>query len=62
MGGFKTEMPGWSRTMTPDVYRHLAQHWGRKGFPYKANNRVQDQKREYYPNDDTLLLRCIFSP
>jgi hypothetical protein len=39
----------------------LPQRWGRKGFPYKANNRVQDQKREYYPNDDTLLLRCIFS-
>src|SRR6266849_10960187 len=38
----------------------LPQHWGRKGFPYKANNRVQDQKREYYPNDDTLLLLASF--
>jgi len=25
---------------------------GRNGFPYKAKDRVQDQKREYYPNDD----------
>src|SRR5229473_6330371 len=41
--------PGWSRPMTPDVYRAtMPQHWGREGFPYKANNRVQDQKREYY--------------
>ncbi|MGO9072655.1 MAG: hypothetical protein ACLQEI_00565, partial [Terriglobales bacterium] len=34
----------------------MPQYWGRKGSLYKANNRVQDQKREYYPNEDTLLL------
>jgi len=28
----------------------LPQHWGRKGFPYKTNNRPGDQKRKYYPN------------
>ncbi len=30
----------------------VPQHWGRNGFPCKAKDRVQDQKREYYPNDD----------
>jgi len=28
------------------------EHWGRNGFPYKTKDRVQDQKREYDPNDD----------
>jgi hypothetical protein len=34
----------------------LPQHWGRRGFPYKANNRPGDQKREYYPNADFTFV------
>jgi hypothetical protein len=31
-------------------------HWGRNSFPYKAKDRVQDPKREYYPNDDYSFI------
>ncbi|PYX68121.1 MAG: hypothetical protein DMG72_23620 [Acidobacteria bacterium] len=34
----------------------LPQHWGRKGFPYEAKDRVQDQKRNYHPNDDYTFV------
>jgi hypothetical protein len=34
----------------------VPQHWGRNGFPDKAKDRVQDQKREYYPNDDYSFI------
>jgi hypothetical protein len=34
----------------------VPQDWGRNGFPYNAQDRVQDQKREYYPNDDYSLI------
>jgi hypothetical protein len=55
--GFKTEKyPNWLRTMTPDVYRLRPPRLGQKRFPYNAKNRVQDQKREYYPNDDYSFI------
>jgi hypothetical protein len=38
----------------------VPQHWGRNGFPYKAKDRVQDQKREYYPNDDYSFIPSHF--
>jgi len=34
----------------------VPQHWGRNGFPDKAKDRVQDQKREYYSNDDYSFI------
>jgi len=38
------------------------EHWGRNGFPYKTKDRVQDQKREYYPNDDYgFILSHLFT-
>src|ERR1700687_2432382 len=30
----RPEMPGWSRTMMPDVYRHLAPTLGQNGFSF----------------------------
>jgi hypothetical protein len=40
----------------------VPQHWGRNGFPYKAKDRVHDQKREYYPNDDySFILSHLFT-
>jgi hypothetical protein len=30
----------------------VPQQWGRNGFPDRAKDHVQDQKREYYSNDD----------
>jgi hypothetical protein len=32
------------------------QYRGRNGFPYKAKDRAQDQKSEYYPNDDYSFI------
>jgi len=41
----------------------VPQHWGRNGFPYNAKDCVQDQKREYYPNDDySFMLSHFFTP
>jgi hypothetical protein len=41
----------------------VPQHWGRNGFPYKAKDRVQDQKREYHPNDDySFIPSHLFTP
>jgi hypothetical protein len=34
----------------------VPQYWGRNGFPYKAKDCVQDQKREYYRNDDLSFI------
>jgi len=34
----------------------VPQHWGRNGFPNNAKDCVQDQKREYYPNDDYSFI------
>ncbi len=34
----------------------VPQHGGRNGFPYKAKDCVQNQKREYYPNDDLSFI------
>ena len=34
----------------------VPQRWGRNGFPFKAKDRVQDQKREYDPNDDYSFI------
>jgi len=34
----------------------VPQHWGRNGFPDKVKDRLQDQKREYYPNDDYSFI------
>jgi len=34
----------------------VPQQWGRNGFPDKAKDRVQDQKREYYSNDDYSFI------
>jgi hypothetical protein len=34
----------------------VPEHWGRNGFPDKAKDRVQDQKREYYSNDDYSFI------
>jgi len=36
------------------------EHWGRNGFPCKTKDRVQDQKREYYPNDDYSFIPAHF--
>jgi len=38
----------------------VPQHWGRNGFPYNAKDCVQDQKREYYPNDDYSFIPSHF--
>jgi len=29
---------------------------GRKSFPYKTEDRVQDEKRDYHPNDDYTFV------
>jgi len=34
----------------------VPQHGGRNGFPHNAKDCVQDQKREYYPNDDYSFI------
>src|SRR6266480_1765434 len=38
----------------------VPQHWGRNGFPDKAKDHVQDQKREYYSTTITLLSDASF--
>jgi len=48
--------------MTPDVYRAVPQHWGRNGFPDKAKHHVQDQKHDYYSNDDYSFIPSHLSP
>jgi len=41
----------------------VPQRWGRNGFPNKAKDRAQDQKREYYPNDDySFICWHLFTP
>jgi len=41
----------------------VPQHWGKNGSPYKDNNRIQDQERDYHPNDDyTLVPVHLFTP
>ena len=36
---------------------------GRKSFPYKTEDRVQDEKRDYHPNDDyTFVPVHLFTP
>jgi len=34
----------------------VPQHWGRNGSPDKAKDHVQDQKRDYYSNDDYSFI------
>ena len=34
----------------------VPQHWGRNGFPDKAKDHVQDQKRDHYSNDDYSFI------
>ena len=34
----------------------VPQHWGRNGFSDKTKDHVQDQKREYYSNDDYSFI------
>jgi hypothetical protein len=38
----------------------VPQNWGRNGSPYNAKDCVQDQKREYYPNDDYSFIPSHF--
>jgi hypothetical protein len=41
---------------------NVTQHWGRNGFPNKAKDHVQDQKRDYYSNDDySFILSHLFT-
>jgi len=41
----------------------VPQHWGKNGSPYKDNNRIQDQERDYHPNDDyTFVPVHLFTP
>jgi len=41
----------------------VPQHWGKNGFPYKDNNRIQDQERDYHPIDDyTFVPVHLFTP
>jgi len=41
----------------------VPQNWGRNGFPYNAKDCVQDQKREYYPNNDySFIPSHLFTP
>jgi hypothetical protein len=41
----------------------VPQCWGGKSFPYKTNDRVQDEKRDYHPNDDyTFVPLRLFHP
>ena len=55
--GFKTEIyPDWLRAIRGDVYPTVPQDWGGNRVPDKANDRVQDQKCEYYPNDDCTII------
>jgi len=53
-----------SSAMTPDVYRHRSPTLGQKRFSLiKDNNRIQDQERDYHPNDDyTFVPVHLFTP